>query len=92
MDSEGQVELPNPIIHVNGKESPVCGELLTSRILVQRYTAPSPAKTLIIPKETPIEIIEKPLLVKYSWLEGVIPAFMLIIAISVFYMLYRKNL
>jgi hypothetical protein len=91
MDSDGQVELPNPIIYVNGKESPVCGELLTSRILVQRYSAPRPVKTLIIPKETPIEI-EKPLLVKYNWLEGVIPAFMLIIAISVLYMLYRKNI
>jgi hypothetical protein len=91
MDYEGQVELPNPILDVNGKESTVCGELLTSRILVQKYTAPRPVKTIIVPKETPVEI-EKPLLVKYNWLEGVIPAFMLIIAISVLYMLYRENI
>src|SRR4030067_1554879 len=88
MDNEGQIELPNPILYLNGKESPVCGGLLTSRILVQRYSPPRAVKTLVIPKETLIKINE-PLLVKYNWLEGVIPAFMLIIAISVLYMLYK---
>jgi hypothetical protein len=91
IDHEGQLALPDPILYVNGKESPVCGELLKSSILVQKYSAPRPVRTLIIPEETPIEI-EKPLLFNYSWLEGVIPAFMLIIAFIVLYMLYRKNL
>jgi hypothetical protein len=97
MDNEGQVELPDPILYVNGKESPVCGELLKSRILVQRYVAPGPVKTILIPKETPVEIqnpadARNDLFVKYSWLEGVIPAFMLFLAIIVLYMLYRKNI
>lgn len=97
MNNEGQIVLPDPILYVNGKESPVCGELLTSRILVQRYSAPRPVKTILVPRETPVEIqnpaeVRKNLLIKYNWLEGVIPAFMLIIAISVLYMLYRKNI
>lgn len=96
LDYEGQVELPNPILYINGKESPVCGELLTSRILVQKY-APKSVITIIVPKESPV-VIQNPaenrnnLLTKYSWLEGVIPAFMLILAIIVLFMLYRKNI
>ena len=97
IDYEGQVELPDPIIYINGKESPVCGELLKSSILVQRYVAPRPVKTIIKPTRTPVIIqtpvqIEESLLVKYSWLEGVIPAFMLMLAIAVLFMLYRKNI
>lgn len=98
IDYEGQVELPDPILYINGKESPVCGELLKSSILVQRYVAPRPVKTIIIkPTKTPVEIknpaqIKENLLTKYSWLEGVIPAFMLILAIIVLFMLYRENI
>ncbi|CAG0974840.1 MAG: hypothetical protein OIN86_15315 [Candidatus Methanoperedens sp.] len=97
-DQEGQTELPNPILYVNGKESPVCGDLIKSTILVQKYIPPIPVKTLIVPKKTPVEIplktpeIPKNLLVEYSWLEGVIPAFMLLLAVIVFFMLYRKNI
>jgi hypothetical protein len=96
-DQEGQTELPNPILYVNGKESPVCGDLIKSTILVQKYIPPIPVKT-IVPKKTPVKIplktpeIPKNLLVEYSWLEGVIPAFMLLLAVIVFFMLYRKNI
>ncbi|MBU3965979.1 MAG: hypothetical protein KKG76_01180 [Euryarchaeota archaeon] len=97
IDYEGQVELPNPILYVNGKESPVCGELLKSMIIVQKYIAPRPVKTVFVPKETPVEI-QKPvetmknLLVEYRWLEGVIPVFMLLLAVIVLFVLYRKNI
>lgn len=96
MDSEGQFELPKPILYVNGKKSSACGEIQTARILVRKYTAPRPIKTIIVPTETPIEVknpeeVKKELLTKYNWLEGVIPAFMLILAIVVLSMLYRKN-
>ncbi len=97
IDYEGRVELPNPILYVNGKESPVCGELLKSMIIVQKYIAPRPVKTVFVPKETPVEI-QKPvetmknLLVEYRWLEGVIPVFMLLLAVIVLFVLYRKNI
>ncbi len=97
LDYEGQVELPNPILYVNGKESPVCGELFKSMILVQKYIAPRPVKTFPVPIETPVVTlnpaqVKENLLAKYSWLEGVIPAFMLILAIIVLFMLYRENI
>lgn len=99
MDYEGQVELPNPILYVNGRESPVCGELSKSIVSVQRYNAPKTVKTLAAPKKTPVEVqktVEAPrnlnILAEYSWLEGVVPAFMLILAVIVFFMLNRKNI
>lgn len=99
MDSEGQFELPKPELYVNGKKSPTCGVIQTTRILVTRYIAPRPTQiqTIIIPTETPIEVknpeeVKKELLTKYKWLEGVIPAFMLILAIVILSMLYRKNI
>lgn len=97
IDYEGRVELPNPILYVNGKESPVCGELSKSMVIVQRYTAPRPVKTLFVPRETPVDI-QKPVetpknpLVEYSWLEGVIPVVMLLLAVIVLFMLHRKNI
>lgn len=97
MDYEGQIELPNPILYVNGKESPVCGELLTSRILVQKYNVTRPARKTPVLTATPVETqnpdeVRKNLLAKYNWLEGVLPAFMLILATIVLFMLYRKNI
>jgi hypothetical protein len=98
MDNEGQVDLPDPILYVNGKESPVCGEIFKSGILVKRYIAPRPMKTIFLPKETPVEIPKDPaddqknLMIKYNWLEGVIPGFMLLLAIIVLYTLNRKNI
>jgi hypothetical protein len=66
-------------------------------ILVQQYSPPKTVKTLTVPKETPVEIqnnseIRKNFLTEYSWLEGVVPAFMMILAITVLYLLYRKNI
>lgn len=98
IDYEGQIELPDPILYINGKESPVCGELSKSSILVQRYTAPRPVRTIVIkPTETPVVVknpaqVKEELLAKYNWLEGVIPTFMLLLAITVLFMLYRKNI
>lgn len=92
-DYEGQVELKNPILYVNGKESSPCGEAMTSMVIIQKYIAPKITKKVTPkPTVTVVEIKEPPLSVQYNWLEGVIPAFMLLLAIIVLFTLYRKNI
>ncbi|VVB85397.1 Uncharacterised protein [uncultured archaeon] len=87
MDKEGQTTLPDPEVQVNGKENS-CGQTISGSILVKEL-APSPPATIQIPAETPQQDqVPKP--VESNWLEGAIPALMLVLAIMVLFILQRS--
>lgn len=89
IDGEGQIQLPYPGLYVNGRENAACGEPISSKILIKEPPMPTPANIIKI-VETPV-ITPLPLSVKYSWLEGAIPALMLILAVMVLLILHRAN-
>ncbi len=90
MNEYGQILLPEPRIYVNGIDNAGCGEPLPSRILVKEPSKPAPDKTVAIPSETPLETpIPSPQ--QYGLLEGVLPVFMLILAVAVLLILHRSS-
>lgn len=97
-DKEGQMELPNPGIYMNGRSYTGCGEPMSSKILVRAPPVPAPERTVQLPvkaptpaatpSETPQEV---PLSERYRWLEGVIPALMLVFAVTILLILHRST-
>ncbi|MBU4075167.1 MAG: hypothetical protein KKI06_00355 [Euryarchaeota archaeon] len=91
IETEGQVQLPAPSMFINGREDTGCGEPLLSKILVKEPTPPTPVKTINVPVETPLENLTPLPSQQYRFLEGLIPALMLILAVAVLIILHRSN-
>ncbi|MCX9073525.1 MAG: hypothetical protein OIN88_02550 [Candidatus Methanoperedens sp.] len=69
-----------------------CGEPLLSKILVREPQVPAPTKNVTVPVRTPVRTpITTPALplTQYSWIDGIIPALLLILAIAVLLILHR---
>ncbi len=90
MNEYGQTLLPEPRIYVNGIDNMGCGEPLFSKILVKEPSTPVPDKTIVPSSETPMQT-PIPLPNQYSLLEGVLPAFMLVLAVAVLLILHRSS-
>lgn len=91
IETEGQVQLPAPSMFINGREDTGCGEPILSKIMVQEPAQPTPVKTISVPVETPLENLTPPPGQQYRFLEGLIPALMLILAVAVLIILHRSN-
>ncbi|MDP3106103.1 MAG: hypothetical protein Q8M95_16040 [Candidatus Methanoperedens sp.] len=91
IETEGQVQLPAPSMFINGREDTGCGEPLLSKIMVKEPAQPTPVKTISVPVETPLENLTPPPGQQYRFLEGLIPALMLILAVAVLIILHRSN-
>jgi uncharacterized repeat protein (TIGR01451 family) len=91
--SEGQIQLPVPGMLINGKEDTGCGEPILGMIMVKEPPPPTPVKTIKVPDETPSENLTTPSLQgqQFGFLEGLIPALMLILAVAVLIILHRTN-
>ncbi len=87
VDGEGQVMLPDPEVYVNDEKN-YCGEPITSRILIKDSSIPMPAETVKIPETPKIPEIPRPQ--QYNWLEGAIPALLLVLAVIVLIILQRS--
>lgn len=90
---EGQIQLAAPEMYINGRKDSGCGEPILGKIMVQEETPqPTPIKTITEPSKTPAANLTPPSPVQqYKFLEVLIPVFMLILAVAVLLMLYRKN-
>jgi len=92
INETGQITLPDPGLYVNGRDNMSCGEPLLSKILVREPQVPAPTKNVTVPVRTPVRTpITTPALplTQYSWIDGIIPALLLILAIAVLLILHR---
>lgn len=89
---EGQIQLPAPEMYINGRKNSGCGEPLLSKIMVNKPAPPTPIKTISVPAEKPAaNYTAPPSGQQYRFLEGLIPALMLILAVAVLVILHRTN-
>lgn len=92
INETGQITLPDPLLYVNGRDNTTCGEPLLSKILVREPQVPAPTKNVTAPVRTPVRTpVSTPALplTQYSWIDGMIPALLLILAIAVLLILHR---
>ncbi|HWR26554.1 MAG TPA: hypothetical protein VN316_01620, partial [candidate division Zixibacteria bacterium] len=94
----GQIDLPVPRVYVNDKDDLGCSEPISSKILVKEPKVQEPQRTITIPATaaptaTPVLTPETTVIPtkRYSWLEGVIPVFMLVLAVIVLFILHRSS-
>lgn len=99
INENGQIILPEPMIKVNGNDYMGCKEPKETSILVQDpppppalppITIPPTTEKIVVSIQTPVQT-QMSLIEKYGWLEGIFPAFMLIIAIVIFIKLHRSS-
>lgn len=90
LNEYGQTVLPYPRVYVNGNDYSGCGEPITSRILVKEPSIPGPNETIVIPTGTPMPTPILPSK-QYGWVEGVLPVFMLALAVAVLIILHRTS-
>ncbi len=89
---EGQIQLPAPVMYLNGRNESGCSEPILGKIMVKEPPPPTPIKTIKVPAKTPaVNLTTPPPVQQYRFLEGLIPAFMLILAVAVLIMLHRTN-
>ncbi len=89
---EGQIQLSAPVMLINGKEDNGCGEPILGKIMIREPAPPTPVKTIEAPYENASENMTKsPPGNQYGFLEGLIPALMLILAVAVLIILHRTN-
>ncbi len=89
---EGQIQLPAPEMYINGRKDSGCGEPILSKIMVKKPAPPTPIKTISVPAEKPaVNFTPPPSGQQYRFLEGLIPALMLILAVAVLVILHRTN-
>lgn len=92
IEDEGLIQLPAPEMYINGRKDSGCGEPLLSKIMVKEPAPPSPIKTITVPVENTAEnFTPPPSGQQYRFLEGLIPALMLILAVAVLVILHRTN-
>ncbi|VVB87876.1 Uncharacterised protein [uncultured archaeon] len=84
----GQLELDPPGIYINGMKESGCGEPILSEIMVRE---PTQLKNFTMPVKTSVGSLTSPPVHQLSLLEGLIPAFLLILAITVLIILHRTN-
>jgi uncharacterized repeat protein (TIGR01451 family) len=90
IEAEGQIQLPAPDTLINGREDSGCGEPILGKLMVREPAPPTPVKT-IGPVETPAGNLTTPFIQRYRFLEGLILALMLILAVAVLIILHRTN-
>jgi hypothetical protein len=76
---------------INGREDTGCGEPLLGNIMVKEADKPTSVRTISIPDGIPPENFTSPTGQQFRFLEGLIPALMLILAIVVLIILHRTN-
>ncbi len=86
----GQVQLPPPEMYLNGREDEGCNAPILSRITVKEPSIQVEETNITVPVETPVAIPTPPKQ-QYGFLEGLIPALMLILAVAVLIVLHRTN-
>ncbi len=93
IEKEGQMELPAPKMLLTGKVDTGCGEPILGKIMVKEPPPPTPVKTIKVPAETPSVNLTTPSPhgQQYGFLEGLIPALMLILAVAVLIILHRTT-
>lgn len=91
IETEGRVQLPAASMFINGREDTGCGEPILSNIMVKEAVEPTPKINISVPVETPLVNFTSPPEEEYRFLEGLIPALMLILAVAVLIILHRTN-
>lgn len=88
IEHSGQLELKSPEMYVNGKNESGCGEPILTKIMVRE---PTLVKNISLPAKTTGGNLTVLPVQQLSLVEGLIPAFLLILAIAVLIILHRTN-